>query len=75
MHFEVCLFNSLLRIKNGKKKKEKKYSTFRAKTTKSADCISSILLILICSIAHKILVAMVTTFENTSQATAKLVIF
>ena len=59
------------------------YSTFSAKTTKLADYISSILFIwlqifiyiyklaIICSIAHKILVAMVTTFENTSLATAK----
>ena len=32
-------------------------------------------LAIICSIAHKILVAMVTTFENTSLATAKPEIF
>ena len=32
-------------------------------------------LAMMCSIAHKILVAMVTTFENTSLATAKLAIF
>ena len=32
-------------------------------------------LAIICSIAHKILVAMVTTLENTSLATAKLAIF
>ena len=61
-----------------------KYSTFRAKTTELADYISFMLLIclsviyklvIICSIAHKILVAMVTTFENTSLATAKLAIY
>ena len=32
-------------------------------------------LAIICCIAHKILVAIVTTFENTSLATAKLAIF
>ena len=60
-------------------------STFSAKTTELTDCLFSILLVwllrcytyklaIICSIAYKILVAMVTTFENTSLATAKLAI-